>query len=82
MTKRTIDRIAIAAEATALEAAGADWNAKHLAAVLGCAVSTIYDTPWLRRIKRRTGVRGARWVPREVRNAQAIASSHPSARVG
>lgn len=74
MTRRTIKRVQLAREASALEAAGADWSAKHLAAILGIAESTVYDTAWLKRIKRRSGNRGARWIPKEVRNAQAIAS--------
>ncbi len=69
------ERIAIAEEAQRLEAAGADWRAHHVAAVLDCAISTIYVTPWLMRISRRVGKRGRRWTPAEVRRAQLIASS-------
>lgn len=65
----------LAEEATKLEAAGADWRVEHVAAVIGCARSTAYDTPWLMRIARRVGRRGVRWNPKEVRQAQAIASS-------
>ncbi len=72
----TIDRAAIAEDAARLESAGADWEASHVGAVLGMARSTIYNTPWLMRISRRVGKRGRRWNPREVRNAQAIASGH------
>lgn len=76
MADATIDRAAIAEEAARLEAAGADWKVKHVTAVLGCARSTVYDTPWLMRISRRVGKNGRRWNPKEVRNAQAIASGH------
>ena len=72
----TIDRAAVAEEAARLEAAGADWKTQHVMAVLGMARSTVYNTPWLMRISRRVGKRGRRWTPREVRNAQAIASGH------
>lgn len=82
MTKRVLARVQLAREASALEAAGADWQAKHVAAILGLSESTVYDTPWLRRIKRRAGNRGARWMPKEVRTAQAIASGHESRRAG
>lgn len=72
----TLDsRTRLAAEAAALEAAGADWRIDHVAAVLGCARSTAYDTPWLKRIARKVGKRGVRFIPAEVRRAQAIASS-------
>jgi hypothetical protein len=72
----TIDeRTSIAEEAKKLEAAGADWHAKHVAAVLGCAVKTVYDTPWLKRVARKVGRRGVRFTPAEVRRAQSIASS-------
>ncbi len=69
------DRLKILEEATALEAAGGDWNMRHVAAVLNCSRPTIYNTYWLMRISRRVGKRGRRWTPREVRAAQAIASS-------
>jgi predicted DNA-binding transcriptional regulator AlpA len=69
------ERLQVAAEATRLEAAGADWEAKHVAAVLGCARATVYDTYWLKRISRRVGGRGRRWTPSEVRAAQAIEST-------
>lgn len=67
-------RTSIVEEALRLEAAGADWKAKHVRAVMGCAISTIYDTPWMMRASRRVGRRGRCWNPRELRAAQAIAS--------
>jgi predicted DNA-binding transcriptional regulator AlpA len=68
------ERIAIAEEAARLEAAGADWEVKHVAAVLGCSRSTIYDTYWLTKIARRVGRSRVRWNPREVREAQRAES--------
>ncbi len=68
----TIDeRTQLAEEAARLEAAGADWNVKHVAAVLGCSRSTIYDTYWLIKIAHRVGRTQLRWNPRELRAAQA-----------
>lgn len=65
------ERTRLAEEAARLEAAGADWSVKHVAAVLGCARSTIYDTFWLMKISRRVGRTRLRWNPRELRAAQA-----------
>jgi predicted DNA-binding transcriptional regulator AlpA len=67
------ERLAIAEEAAALEAAGADWNTHHVIAVLGMSRATIYNTPWLMRVARRIGKRSLRWSPRQVRAAQAEA---------
>lgn len=79
MTKA--DRLTVLTEATAIERAGGDWEAKHLVAVLGCAERTVYNTPWLRRIRRRIGTRGWRWNPAEVRTQQSLVSRNaPNAR--
>lgn len=67
MTAKTIGRIALAQEAAAIEAAGGEWKVQHVMAVLDCARSTVYDTPWLRRIAKRVGKRSLRFVPAEVR---------------
>lgn len=74
MTKR--DRLTVLEEAAKLEQLGGDWEAKHLVAVLGCAERSVYNTPWLRRIRRRVGTRGWRWTPREVRTQQALVSGN------
>ncbi|HWH50199.1 MAG TPA: hypothetical protein VN651_01550 [Gemmatimonadaceae bacterium] len=76
------ERVRIATEATALEAAGADWSLRHVVAVFGCATSTIYSTPWMMSASRIVGKSGRRWNPKELRNAQAIASGHVEARTG
>jgi predicted DNA-binding transcriptional regulator AlpA len=59
-----------------LEAARIDWKAQHVPAVLGISRATIYNTPSLLRSCHQIGKRGRRWSPREVRAAQAIASSN------
>lgn len=69
------ERTKLAEEATRLEAVGADWNAQHVGAVLGCSRSTIYDTFWLMKISRRIGRTRLRWNPAEVRAAQAAESA-------
>lgn len=74
----TEQRIALAEEATRLEAAGADWESKHVAAVLGCGRSTIYDTRWLMQCSRRVGVK-RHWIPRELRAAQLLESARRDA---
>lgn len=67
------ERLRLAKEAGLLEDAGSLWHAKHVAAVLGCSVKTVYDTPWLRQCMRR--VRSLRrWHPRELREAQLAES--------
>lgn len=62
-------------EALAIESAGGDWKMKHVQAVLNCARSTVYQTPYLTKLRKRVGKRGVRWTPREVRSYQALVSS-------
>jgi predicted DNA-binding transcriptional regulator AlpA len=66
----TIDRVAIARDATEIEAAGGEWTVRHVMAILGIARSTVYDTAWLIARARRIGKRGLRWNPADVRNAR------------
>jgi hypothetical protein len=74
LDEKTIDRIKLIEQATAIEAAGGDWNVRHVMAVLDCARSTVYETPFLVKIRRRVGRRSVRWNPKEVRAYQVIAS--------
>lgn len=62
-----LDRLAILNDAAAIEAAGGEWRVEHVSAVLDCARSTVYNTPWLLRIARRVGKRGLRFRPADVR---------------
>lgn len=72
----TIDeRIAIAEEAGRLEAAGLDWEAKHVAALLGCSRSAVYDTGWLRACSHLIGHGKRRWTPAEFRAARSSEQS-------
>jgi hypothetical protein len=72
MTERTIDRVELLAEALEIEKAGGQWKVPHVMAVLDCARSTIYNTPWLLRTCKRIGKRGRRWVPADVRRGPTV----------
>lgn len=66
-------------EAIALEQKGGRWEARHVAAALGISRATVYRTPWLLAIRRKSGAqRGAavRWEPREVRVREALRQGH------
>lgn len=71
-----IDKETVLREAGQIEADGGRWKIQHVAAVLNCAVSTVYNTPWLLRICKRVGKRGRRWVPAEVRAGQPSTHSN------
>jgi len=71
----TAARVSLLNEASAIEAAGGEWRSWHVAAVLDCAKSTIYNTPWLLAIARRVGKRGLRWSPAEVRARRRLDAS-------
>jgi hypothetical protein len=75
MAEDTIDRVALLKEAAEIEAAGGEWKMRHVAAVVDCARSTVYNTPWLLAIARRVGKRGLRWLPAEVRARKRLTDS-------
>ena len=81
MTDKTIDRIALAQQASTIEAAGGDWTIYHVMAILDCARSTVYETPWLRRCAKRVGKRGLRFDPKKVR-AGDVKPAYPLRRTG
>lgn len=68
----TADRVAVLKQAAEIEAAGGQWESQHVAALLGLARKTIYDTAWLNRIKKPAGNGTWRWIPAEVRRQQEI----------
>ena len=73
MTERTIDRVALVEEATALEKAGGDWKLRHVLAVLGCHKATLYRPAyrWLMaRAIRQPG--GLTFRPADIRLYQAM----------
>ena len=62
-----MDKAAVLEEAERLERMGAQWKVQHVAAVLNCAVSTVYNTPWVLKLCHRVGKRGRRWIPAQIR---------------
>jgi hypothetical protein len=74
-------RLELLAEATAIEQAGGQWNALHVAAVLGMARKTVYDTPWLRKIALPLGNGRHSWDPATVRKQQQVEASRRSTRL-
>lgn len=76
MTEQLQYRIRVLEEAQAIERAGGEWDARHVAAVLGCSRSTVYDTPWLLQISVRAGGRGRRWRPKDIRERQTHAARY------
>lgn len=76
----SINTDAIRAEARKLERDGGEWKLRHVMAVLGCAKSTVYNTPWLLRIAKPVGKRGLRWDPAEVRNRGPLSTDANRAR--
>lgn len=77
----TVDRVEILKDAAAIEAAGGQWNAHHVAALLGIARKTVYDIAWLRRIAKPSGNGRHSWIPAEVRRQQEIESKRVTTRL-
>jgi hypothetical protein len=77
----TLTRLELLAEATAIEAAGGQWNALHVGAVLGMARKTVYDTPWLRKIALPRGNGRHSWDPATVRKQQQAEAARRSTRL-
>lgn len=70
MTDATISRVALLAEATAIEQAGGEWKLRHVLAVLGCHKATLYRDRWLMaRAIRQPG--GLTFRPSDIRLYQA-----------
>jgi hypothetical protein len=65
-------RLELLKDATAIEAAGGQWTALHVGAILGLARKTVYDTAWLRRIAKPAGNGTWRWDPAQVRRQQDV----------
>lgn len=74
-------RLEILKDATAIEAAGGQWNALHVGAVLGMARKSVYDTPWLRRIALPLGNGRFSWDPATVRKQQQVEAARRSTRL-
>lgn len=77
----TSTRLELLKDAAALEAAGGQWSALHVAAVLGMARKTVYDTPWLRKIALPLGNGRHSWDPATVRKQQQVEAARRSTRL-
>lgn len=77
----TATRLALLREATDIENAGGQWESQHVAAVIGMARKSVYDTPWLRKIAKPAGNGRMRWIPAEVRQQQQVEAARRSTRL-
>lgn len=68
---RTIERVAVLREATAIEQAGGDWRIRHVCAVLDCHRSSLYRDPWLK-ARMIHGPGGVTIPPKDVRLYQQL----------